>query len=136
MENILLNNRNENGEYQKVLIINQGTAYIKKLSKLIAEKTLAHVLGHASNLKEGYRMFVDSNPDWIFISTNLPDGNWVKALAHLKNIKPDLKVILISDPLDRFTNRELKEAKIDFCLDKSMDLEKVPGIINKMVKLN
>ncbi len=136
MENVLVNNRNNNEGQQKVLIINQGTAYIKKLSKLIAEKTLAHVLGHASNLNEGYKMFVDSNPDWIFISTNLPDGNWVKALAYLKNIKPELKVILITDPLDKFTNRELKEANIYDCLDKSMALEKIPGIINRITKLN
>ena len=134
MKNILLNNRNENGEHQKVLIINQGTAYAKKLSRLIAEKTCIRVLGHASNLSKGYSMFIEGDPDLVF--TDLPDGNWIKALSNLKSINPGLKVILISDPLDRFTNRELKEANIDYCLDKSMDLEKIPGIINKMVKLN
>lgn len=127
---------NGNREQQKVLIINQATAYAQKLSKLISEKTLARVLGHACNLSEGYSMFIDGDPDLIFISADLPDGNWIKALTYLKTIKPEIRVILISDPLDNFTNREIKKANIYYCLDKSKDLGSIPDIINRMDKLN
>lgn len=67
---------------------------------------------------------------------DLPDGSWIEALTYLKNIKPELKVILLTDPLDNFSNRELKGSNIDFCLDKSTCLAKIPDIINGMAKLN
>jgi two-component system nitrate/nitrite response regulator NarL len=135
MINTILNKKNSGEEQLKVLIIDKCVAYGKKLTRSITGKTSTCVVGQAQSLSHGLSMFTDLNPDLIFMSTDLPDGNGIRALKNLKIIKAELKVIVVSDPLDNFTNRELKEANIDYFLDKSNGLEKIPAVINKLTQL-
>jgi DNA-binding NarL/FixJ family response regulator len=133
MINLLVNCKEGNDEQLKVLIIEDCVLIGERLKELISANKLIHVLGQAKSVAETLRMFTALNPDLIFLDINLPDGNGIDTLVHLKRLAPSLKVIVFSNSTNNFYKRKFAEIGSDYFFDKSKDFKKIPAALNKII---
>ncbi|HXB40326.1 MAG TPA: response regulator [Bacteroidia bacterium] len=133
MINLLVNCKTWNDGQLKVLIIDDCEAIGKKVKEIISENPLVYVLGQAMNVGEALKMFKELNPDAVFLDINLPDGNGLDTLEHLKKLKPGLKVITFSNAANDIYRRRFTQMGSDYFLDKSKDFTKIPEIINQII---
>ena len=133
MINLLVNCKVGNDGQLKVLIIEDCISIGKKLQELVSENPAVYVLGQAMNVSEALKMFNELKPDFVFLDINLPDGNGMDTLIHLKRLKPNLKVIIFSNSAGDIYRRKFMEMGSDYFLDKSKDFEKIPEVINEII---
>jgi len=133
MINLLVNCKEGSDEQLKVLIIEDNVLIGKKLNELISENKSVHVLGQAKSVSEALKMFAEWNPDIIFLDINLPDGNGLDILEHLKRLKPGVRVVVFSNSANAIYKRKVKEMGSDYFLDKSKDFAKIPEVLTKII---
>lgn len=133
MINVLVNCKEGNDGQLKVLIIDDCRAIGEKVKELIAKDIMVHVLGQARSVKEALKMFKELNPDAIFLDINLPDGNGMDTLLHLKKLKPTLQVITFSNSSNAIYKKRFLQAGSNYFLDKSNEFEKISGILMQII---
>ncbi len=106
-----------------VLIIDDEEGIRESLSDILSDEGFRTVL--AGSAEEGLKLIEDEQPDLVFLDVWLPGMDGIEALGRIKEIKPDLPVILISG----HGNIEIavKATKIgahDF-IEKPLSLERV-----------
>lgn len=87
----------------------------------------------ASDYEEACRLLKDDHPDIILLDINLPGRNGIELLKMIRTVNPGCRVIILTNHGDEYYRRQCMELKADHFLDKSLDFEKVPDIIGKMV---
>ena len=136
MINLLVNCKDEGAGKLKILIVEDSLTIALKLKDMISENTLVHVSGIAPTVREALKMFSELKPDVVFLDINLPDGNGVDTLEHLKRLKPNLKVVVFSNAATPLYRKRFRELGSDYFLDKSMDFGKINEVVSEIVLLN
>jgi DNA-binding NarL/FixJ family response regulator len=131
MINLVANSINK--KQLNVLIVDDCITIARKLYELISENKLVHVLGQAKSVKEGLGMVTELNLDVVFLDINLPDGSGMEVLTYLKQIKPEVKVIIFSNSVNGLYKRKFAERGSDYFLDKSSDFTMIPEIISSII---
>lgn len=78
----------------KVLIIDDDKDLCFLLKSILKPKV--EYINTAGSLQEGSALFSRERHDVVFLDNNLPDGQGVTYILHLKSIAPQTKIILIS----------------------------------------
>jgi DNA-binding NarL/FixJ family response regulator len=133
MINLLVNCKIGKDGQLKVLLIEDCHIVGQKIAKFISENPKVYVLGQARTVGEALKMFNEFNPDAIILDINLPDGNGMDTLIHLKRLKPSLKVVVFSNAANEIYRRKFMEKGSDFFLDKSKDFNKIPEVIGQII---
>ncbi len=107
-------------EKRKVLIVDDSVIIRDMLQSLI-EKCGCLVCGVAKNGKEGIQMFIDFQPDIVFMDINMPIIDGMEAAKVIKEIKPDAKIIMLSAMGDQEITSKLKEIGVSIVLKKPID---------------
>ena len=77
-----------------ILIIDDEPEIVALLSRLL--KKHDHTVYAAGSLQEGWKCLREQRPSILFLDINLPDGNGLQELAQIRNVFPDLRIIMIS----------------------------------------
>jgi DNA-binding NarL/FixJ family response regulator len=117
----------------EILIIEDSVLIGKKLKELISENISDYMLRQAKSITEALRMVTELNPNVVFLDINLPDGNGMQVLTHLKKLNQKIKVIIFSNAANDFYRRKFMENGCDYFLDKSKDFTQIPQIISSLV---
>ena len=133
MVGLTLNSKKTKSEQFNILIVDDSIAIAKKLYELITENSLVHVIGQAKSVKEGLDMVTKFNTELVFLDINLPDGPGMEVLIYLKQIKPQVKVIIFSNSANELYKRKFAEMGSDYFLDKSKDFVMIPNLINSII---
>jgi len=101
---------------------------IKTLDDCITEE---HEIYQASNGEECVEVYKDKKPDLIFLDLTMPVMDGFEALKKLKEINPNVKVIIVSADIQKGSlDRVLKDGAKDF-VKKPIDKDKMKIIFNK-----
>ncbi|WP_170073223.1 response regulator [Mongoliibacter ruber] len=76
------------------MIIDDEIGILNLLSRFL--KRRGFEVHTAINLSEGKNQLEKIDPDFLFLDVNLPDGNGLESLPHLKDTYPSLTVIMMS----------------------------------------
>lgn len=68
----------------------------------------------AGNITEGLALFKKYNPDGLILDINLPDGNGANEVPNFKEVKKNIKIILMSANNDQLISSYQKVGAVAF----------------------
>lgn len=112
------------------LFIVEDSLHIQnRLVRFVEELPDVHVVGLAGAINGTYEAILASNPDAMILDVQLSDGNGLVLLKHIKQSKPDLKVVVLTNHSTDANRLHALRAGADGFLDKSTDFEQIPHIL-------
>lgn len=116
----------------KVILVIDDEPEIRALLIRFLERKGFSVLA-AGTLKEGRKMFNQSNPELVFLDVNLPDGNGLTELMYISSGERHCKVIMMS----AFDHNEVKmeaiqHGALDF-LSKPFNIARLDQVIQSQL---
>ena len=114
----------------KVLLADDHTLVREGIRGLIeAKMPHVQVVGGAASGEEALQLCRELKPDLLLLDISMPGLGGLEVLAELKNIDPQLKVIIISQHTDRaYVMRALKLGAKGYLAKRAMAGELVAGI--------
>lgn len=113
------------------LFIVEDSIHIQnRLKAYVEELPGVHVVGVASEINNAYRAIIDVNPDAMILDLQLGDGNGLTLLKSIKQNKPKIKVVVLTNHSSDANRLQALRAGADNFLDKSTDFEQIPCILH------
>ncbi len=81
----------------------------------------------AYDLKSGKKSISDSKPDFLFLDNNLPDGSGVDCITEIRQLHPNMRIIVIS-AMTNLKESALENSADDF-LGKPISFTTIKAII-------
>jgi DNA-binding NarL/FixJ family response regulator len=114
------------------LFIVEDSIHIQnRLRVFVEELPGVHVVGVASEVDNAYRAIIDVNPDALILDLQLGDGNGLTLLKNIKQNKPQIKVVVLTNHSTDANRLHALRAGADNFLDKSTDFEQIPYILHE-----
>lgn len=113
------------------LFIVEDSVHIQnRLRAFVEELPDVHVVGVASEVENAYRAIIDVNPDALILDLQLGDGNGLTLLKSIKQNKPNIKVVVLTNHSTDANRLHALRAGADNFLDKSTDFEQISSILH------
>ncbi len=113
------------------LFIVEDSPYIQnRLIRLTEELPDVHVVGVAGDIGSAYQAILNANTDAMILDVHLSDGNGLHLLKNIKQSKPDIKVVVLTNHSTDANRLHALRAGADDFLDKSTDFEQIPRILH------
>lgn len=113
---------------KKVLIVDDSPV-IHMLLRKVLEKNGYKICGDAKNGKEGVERFKETDPDIVLMDITMPIMDGLECTKAIRQIKPDVKVIMLSAMGDEEVITQAKEYGVSVFLKKPFDEYKVISAI-------
>ncbi len=109
----------------KVLLVDDHSVVRGGLKLLLQLHDALEVCGEAATLKEAIMMTINTNPDVILLDFKLPDGDGVNGCISIKNIFPNIKIIILTAYAEEHIVMETIRAGADGYLLKNIESEEL-----------
>ena len=113
----------------KVFVVEDSPAVRKRLVALLGTTAGVEVAGEADSVRTAADGVLATAADVILLDLQLLDGNGLDVLARVKPIRPDLRVIVLSNLATPQYRAASLAAGADVFLDKSHEFGRVPEIL-------
>lgn len=100
------------------------------LSELLELKEV-NVVAKAINGYDAVQKFSQYKPDVVLMDITMPDYDGFYGLEHIKNITPNVKVIMITADQTNETRNKLKKMNQNRIIFKPIDTDKLVKMINE-----
>lgn len=120
------------GHDMKVFVVEDSAAVRERLVEMIRELKDVEVVGEADDFKTAVAGILGARPDVAILDISLPDGSGIDALARVKRDLPDLRGIVLTNYVTPQHLKASADAGAEYFLDKSVDFERIPGILEQM----
>jgi two-component system, NtrC family, nitrogen regulation response regulator NtrX len=119
-------------EMAKILVVDDESNIIKTLSAILQDE--GHIVFPAKNGKEAVEFIRNNEADVVFLDVWLPDIDGIEVLGRLKQLRPELSVIMISGhgSID-IAVKSTKMGAFDF-LEKPPSMERVLTSLNNALE--
>ncbi len=119
----------------KVLIVDDSAIVQERLMTILTELEGIEIIGQAENGIEALKFIKQKKPHTVILDIRMPGGNGIDVLQDIKQIDPNIKVIMFTNyPYSQYRTKCMKSGA-DYFLDKSAEFNKIPEIINHLAKL-
>ncbi len=112
-----------------VLVVEDSLMIIKRILDLLEEVKNIKLVVHAANYFESIKMINEIDADIVLLDINLPDKSGIELLKEIKQIRPHIKIIMLTNHASDNYRDLCAYMGADFFLDKSNDFEKIPATI-------
>ncbi|WP_318036556.1 response regulator transcription factor [Candidatus Contubernalis alkalaceticus] len=118
-----------NGRKIKVLVVDDHPVVVQGITSLLVGEPQINVVGVGMNGAECLSLTEDANPDVVLLDINLPDGCGIDLIEKLKEIKPQVKIIIITgqDP-SPYVNISMKKKADHFLVKDCHNYEIISAI--------
>ncbi|WP_337866684.1 response regulator transcription factor [Ignavibacterium sp.] len=118
----------------KVFIADDHLLIREGLKKILSGEKEFKVVGEAGDPDEIIDFINDNDVDILILDLNMPGRSGLDVLKHLKRIKPDLKVLILSMyPEDQFGERTIKAGASGYITKESAS-EELLNALKKIAK--
>ncbi|MDE2430989.1 MAG: response regulator transcription factor, partial [Burkholderiales bacterium] len=90
-----------------------------------------HVVGVAGDISRAYQEIIESETDAMILDIQLSDGNGLQLLKDIKQFKPAIKVIVVTNHATEANRIHAIRAGADDFLDKSTDFALIPDVLHR-----
>lgn len=101
----------------------------KRIIAIVRTVAGINVIGEADSVNEAIDGVLGSDADTLLLDLQLKDGMGLEVLTRVKQARPELHVIVLTN----FAAQQYRQASLsagaEFCLDKSQEFGLVPGIL-------
>ncbi|KAB0671916.1 response regulator [Oryzomonas sagensis] len=115
----------------KVMIVDDALFMRKNLGTILRDKGYTVVAEAASGI-ETMKKLHDCDPDIVFLDIILPDANGMQLLDFIRNIKPQVKVILCSAIGQEAIVKKGLESGASFFVQKPFNPEKIAEALENL----
>jgi DNA-binding NarL/FixJ family response regulator len=113
------------------LFIVEDSPYIQnRLIRFVEELPDVRVVGVAGDISSAYSAILDTDADAMILDVQLSDGNGLHLLKNIKQNKPGIKVVVLTNHSTDANRLQALRAGADDFLDKSTDFEQIPQILH------
>lgn len=118
----------------KVFIVDDSPAVVERLVDLLSEVVGTEFVGQAGGVSEAVRGIEKVKPDALILDLQMPGGSGLDVLRAIRSEHPLLYVLICTNyPYPQYRD-ECMSAGANFFLDKSVDFEKIPGILRHLIQ--
>ena len=104
---------------RRVLLVDDSPAVVKALRQFFSHESDFDVCGQAENGRDAIEKAQELNPDLIVSDLSMPIMNGLEETRLLKQLMPDLPVIIYTAYADPFIEKELRAAGASAVISKS-----------------
>lgn len=107
-------------EPKRVLLVDDHAAFRQALARLLEEEPDLEVVAQGGTLAEARDGLSSKawNADVAIVDLYLPDGDGTKVISELRDVNPELRVLVLTISLDPADYVRAREAGADEVLDK------------------
>lgn len=117
------------GPVTRVLVVDDHEVLSGSLALVVDAEADMESVGVARDLAEARRRVSDRQPDVILLDRRLPDGDGIEAIAELRTLSPDSKVVVLTaSDTDQVLVQAIEAGASGF-LSKSRGLGEVIGAV-------
>ncbi len=125
-------NNDRDGLEMKVFVVEDSAAVRERLVEMIGEIKGMEVVGEAGTYATAVAGIMATCPDVAIVDINLPEGSGIEVLAHVRQLLPELRGIMLTNYTSPQHRKASSDAGAEYFLDKSVDFERIPGILERM----
>ncbi len=115
-----------------VAIVDDSQVIRQRINDKLSSINGIRVLWQAEDIKDSYESLEKQLPDAVILDIQLPSGNGIELLEHIKKLDKDIVVIMLTNyPINQF-RKKCCDAGADFFFDKSTEFEKVFSVLKSM----
>ena len=112
-----------------IFVVEDAPEIRKRFIAMVRRVAGINVVGEADSVNEAIDGVLASTADTMLLDLQLKDGIGLEVLTRVKQARPELNVIVLTN----FATEQYRQASLsagaDFCLDKSREFGLVPGIL-------
>lgn len=118
----------------KVFVVEDSALVRERLVTLLEEIATVELAGEASSAPEAIEGIARTCPDAVIVDLMLADGSGIDVLRAIARGGLRVKTIVLTNyPTDEFF-RKCMEAGADYFLDKTIDFDRVKGILESLTE--
>lgn len=91
------------------------------------------VVGDAATVREAHALVESTRPDLVVLDLNLAGENGLEAIAHMRRLNPELRVVIITGTSDPGSAREVVRAGAEGFVRKEDALDELPRAIRTVM---
>ena len=115
----------------KVFIADDSPIFCERLVEMLSQNRDVEIIGQTGNGIEAQTLILKKHPDVVIMDIRMPGKNGINVLKCIKKVKPDIKVIIITNyPFPIYKNVCMDEGA-DFFFDKSGGLETITEVLDR-----
>ena len=119
-----------------IAIIDDSEVIRERIATKLATINGLEVVWQAEDLPGSYESFDKQKPDAVILDIQLPSGNGIEFLEHIKkNHKNIVTIMLTNYPINQFRKKCI-DSGADYFFDKSTEFENVFYVLKSMVNGN
>lgn len=112
------------------LYIVEDSALIQnRLIRFVEELPDMHIVGVAGDISSAYKDILANHTDAMILDIQLSDGNGLQLLKDIKQNKPAIKVVVLTNHSTDANRLQALRAGADGFLDKSTDFGLIPDLL-------
>ncbi len=123
-----------NGNPVNIFVAEDAPEIRRRLIAMVQMVAGINVIGEADSVSETIDGILGSATDMVLLDLQLKDGTGLEVLARVKQARPELRVIVLTN----FATPQYRQASLsagaEFCLDKSQEFGLVPGILRSWLE--
>lgn len=112
-----------------IFVVEDAPEIRKRLIAMVRRIAGINVIGEADSVNAAIDGVLGGATDTLLLDLQLKDGMGLDVLTRVKQVRPALHVIVLTN----FATEQYRQASLsagaDFCLDKSREFGLVPGIL-------
>lgn len=118
-------------EQSSILVVDDDQGMVDTLSDILEEKGFR--VGRASDGYTAIEMIKSNGIDMVLMDIKMPGMNGIETFKKLKEIKPDIKVIMMTAYAVEDLIEEARRLNAYVCLNKPLDVDNLLTLINEIV---
>jgi len=116
----------------KVFITDDSLIVRERLTTMLVELAGVEVVGQAEDVATAISAIGRLRPDVVILDIRMPGGSGIDVLRQIKQTRPELMVIILTNyPYPGYRQRCL-QAGADFFLDKSAEFDQIPALMERL----
>lgn len=119
----------------KILIADDATFMRMMLKDILSHAGFINLI-EAKNGREAINLFKVEKPELILLDVTMPDMDGLRALEEIKNVNPDVKIIMCSSMGQEEIVSECFEKGADDFIMKPFKPERVVQAVSQFIDLN
>jgi CheY-like chemotaxis protein len=116
----------------KILIVDDLKLIRDLIRTIVSRLSFISAIEEAEDVSQALRAVDRLKPDVVTLDMRLPGGTGLNVLHAIKQTDHAPSVIVVTNQADPQTRKACMAAGASFFLDKSLDLERLPAILNML----
>jgi len=117
---------------EQILIIDDEVDICFLVSGMLRKKNF-HV-AYAHSLEEGFIKLKNLKPSILFLDINLPDGSGLEAIKSIKQITPDVRILMISAYDGSYERMKAKVEGADYFISKPLSQDVIYNALDNVLE--